>query len=38
MALADRELAPRAARECWVDLKKGVYKDGHEMPDVVAYR
>ena len=43
--LADRELAPRTAREwfrrmgyCWADLKKGVYKDGHEKPDVVAYR
>ena len=44
-ALADLELALRTARElfrwmeyCWVDLKKGVYKDGHEKPDVVAYR
>ena len=44
-ALADRGLAPRTARErfrrmgyCWVDLKKEVYKDGHERPDVVAYR
>ena len=44
-ALADLELAPRTAREWfrrmgyrWVDLKKGVYKDGHERPDVIAYR
>ena len=44
-ALADRELAPRTAREwfrrmgyCWVNLKKGVYEGGHERPDVVAYR
>ena len=43
--LADRDLAPRTAREWfrrmeyrWIDLKKGVYKDGHERPDVVAYR
>ena len=44
-ALADRELIPRAAREWfrrmgyrWVDLRKGVNKDGHEQPDAVAYR
>ena len=44
-ALADQELAPRTAREwfcrmgyCWVDPKKGVYNDGRERPDVVAYR
>ena len=44
-APADHELAPRTAREwfrlkgyCWADLKKGVYKDGHERSNVVAYR
>jgi hypothetical protein len=40
-----KELAERTAREWmhrrgykWTDLKKGVYKDGHERPDVLAYR
>jgi hypothetical protein len=44
-SLSDRELAPRTAREWfrrmgyrWIDLKKGVYKDGHERADVIAYR
>ena len=39
------ELAPRTAREWfrrrgyhWADLRKGVFKDGHERSDVVAYR
>jgi hypothetical protein len=41
----DKELADRTATEWmnrrgykWTDLKKGVYKDGHERPDVLAYR
>ena len=39
--LAHEELPPRTAREWfrrkgyrWTDLKKGVYKDGHERKDV----
>jgi hypothetical protein len=42
---SDKELADRTATEWmnrrgykWTDLKKGVYKDGHERPDVLAYR
>jgi hypothetical protein len=42
---SDKEHADRTATEWmnrrgykWTDPKKGVYKDGHERPDVLAYR
>jgi len=41
----DKQLAERTAVEwfhrcgySWKDLRKGVYKDGHEQPDVLDYR
>lgn len=41
----DKKLAERTAIEwfhrcgySWKDLREGMYKDGHERPDVVAYR
>ena len=45
LTLLGHGLAPRTARKWfrrkgyrWTDLKKGVFKDGHERSDVVAYR